>query len=247
MKLVDLDLDVYQGPFDLLFSLVVKEEVDILEIPVLDVILTYVERVAAGPEVDWDSLSEFLVLISALLQLKVRRLLPGEEAAEDQPPVDEARDLLIARLLRYQQCKGAAAYLRSRAGAETGRVLRRPDRMPVVRLAPDHIIAGSEPPALLSSHLLAVLERHRQPDTSHLAGARVAVKRQVGVLRRLLRVRGQVSFEEEFGTTDPMVQAATVLAICNLIARGEVEASQRRPFGDIIIRVRQGHCGEQRA
>ena len=235
MRLIDVELDVYQGPFDLLFTLVLKDEVDILEIPVFDVILAYVEHVAAGDDADWESLSEFLVLISSLLQVKVRRLLPGSIPLEDGPSADEARDVLVERILAYQQCRRAAAHLAAQAAAEAGRLLRPPDRAGRVVLAPDESLQGIESTATLVDNLLVVWARSRRPDTTHLAGLRVEVKRQIGLLRRLLRGRTPLSFNEEFGNSEPLVQAVTVLALLNLISKGEVKVRQRRPFGDITI------------
>lgn len=239
MKFLDLDLDVYQGPFDLLFALVLKNEIDILEIPVLEIIVAYAERLATSSEVDWDSLSEFLVLIAGMLQLKVRRLLPDVTEAEEPPSVDEARDLLVERLLTYQRFKRAASYLSELSNKERGHLLRPPSRQYGVRLLAPEVVAGTEAPHLLGTSLKAITQQWRRPEMSHLVGARVAVKRQIGILRRLLRERGRVSFEAEFGQDEPLLQAVTLLAICNLLARGEVEAEQRVPFGDIVIHGRQ--------
>ena len=84
MQELELDLDVYQGPFDLLFTLILREEVDIFEVPLLQVILAYLEDAAVSqPAFDWEGLSEFLVLISSLLELKSRFLLPGQEVGEE--------------------------------------------------------------------------------------------------------------------------------------------------------------------
>lgn len=243
MRLIDLELDVYQGPFDLLFTLVLKDEVDILEIPVFEVILAYVERMATSDEADWESLSEFLVLISSLLQVKVRRLLPGDDRTDDHLSADDARELLVERLLAYQQCKRAAEDLRARAAAESGRLLRPADRAGSVVLAPPERIAGSETIDSLMHHMLAVWARHRRPDTAHLTALRVEVKRQIGLLRRLLRSRSRLSFNEEFGEAEPLVQAVTVLAILNLVAKGEADVSQHKPFGDIEIMAREVTTG----
>ncbi|NLE74800.1 MAG: segregation/condensation protein A [Actinobacteria bacterium] len=237
MRFIDLELDVYQGPFDLLFTLVLKDEVDILEIPVFDVILAYVEHVAAGDDADWESLSEFLVLISSLLQVKARRLLPGPALVEDAPSPDEARHMLVERILAYQQCRRAAEYLATRASLEAGRILRLPDRPGRVLLAPDDVVKGSESAATLVENLLAIWARQRRPNTVHLTSLRVEMKRQIGLLRRLLRSRARLSFNEAFGDSEPLVQAVTVLALLNLISKGEVKVHQTRPFGDIIIKA----------
>ena len=87
VRALELDLDVYQGPFDLLFTLILKEEVDIYEVSLVEIILAYLEAVVEGDQVDWENLSEFLVLISALLEIKSRLLLPGAVGA-DLPEMD---------------------------------------------------------------------------------------------------------------------------------------------------------------
>lgn len=78
MRTLELDLDVYQGPFDLLLSLVLKEEIDLLEVPLFEVILAYLEEMEAHGAADyWDEMTEFLLLMSLLLEVKSRLLLPG--------------------------------------------------------------------------------------------------------------------------------------------------------------------------
>ena len=104
-------------------------------------------------------------------------------------------------------------------------------------------IAGSETIDSLVHHMLAVWARHRRPDTAHLTALRVEVKRQIGLLRRLLRSRSRLSFNEEFGEAEPLVQAVTVLAILNLVAKGEADVSQHQPFGDIEIMAREVTTG----
>src|SRR5660398_175352 len=98
---LQLDLDVYQGPFDLLFSLILRGEVDILEVAVLDVILAYLERQAEQDDANWESASESLVLVSSLLELKSRVLLPKQETGEGDMDPGEARERLLERLVSY--------------------------------------------------------------------------------------------------------------------------------------------------
>ena len=80
---LDLDLDVFQGPFDLLLALVMREEIELAELPIAEIVVAYVERAYDDGELDLESASEFLVLIAALLEIKVRLLFPGEEDDED--------------------------------------------------------------------------------------------------------------------------------------------------------------------
>ena len=79
---LELDLEVFTGPFDLLLTLVLKEEVDLLEVELADVVLSYIDVLESRGELDLEVATEFLVLIAALLELKSRLLLPGEEQVE---------------------------------------------------------------------------------------------------------------------------------------------------------------------
>src|SRR5512135_2094556 len=98
---LELDLDVFQGPFDLLLALVLREEVELADVPIAEIVVAYVERAYEKGELDLESASEFLVLMAALLEIKVRLLFPAE--AE-----------LFQRLIEYRRFQGAAAWLRDR-------------------------------------------------------------------------------------------------------------------------------------
>lgn len=235
MRLLDLDLDVYQGPFDLLFTLILKEEVDVFEIPLAEVILAYVEELAGGLEVDWDGLSEFLVLISSLLELKSRILLPGAATAQDEGAAELGPEILVERLLRYRRFKGAAADLAQRLAAESGHRLRAPSRDARRLLLPEDKMAAVYDPCLLRRAMNRLVEARRGPDISHVAVIRVDITRQIATIRQRLREHGRLSFDEVFGEEDPMVQAVTLLAVLELLSRGDVHVSQQRPFADILV------------
>jgi segregation and condensation protein A len=118
---LELDLDVFAGPFDLLLSLILRDELDLLEVELADVVLAYVDHLGAGDELDLESATEFLVLIAALLELKSRLMLPGEELEElEQLEPAEAAEELLERLLAYARFRGAGAFLAARRSAEQG-------------------------------------------------------------------------------------------------------------------------------
>ena len=133
LRALELDLDVYQGPFDLLLSLVFKEEIDLLEVPLFEVISAYLDELEAkGATSDWDEMSEFLLLMSLLVEIKSRLLL----ARRGTGPRDRADAGAGARptagpALRVQQVQGrgrpACANSASRARVC---LLRGPEREP---------------------------------------------------------------------------------------------------------------------
>src|SRR5947207_12728841 len=97
---LELDLDVFSGPFDLLLTLVLREEVDLMEVDLADVVLAYLDHLEAKGELDLEVATEFLVLIAALLELKSRLMLSRDGDAElpDLEPCEAADELLVRML-----------------------------------------------------------------------------------------------------------------------------------------------------
>ncbi|MBA2615082.1 MAG: segregation/condensation protein A, partial [Actinobacteria bacterium] len=112
---LDLDLDAFAGPFDLLLTLVLKEELELVDVEVAGVIVAFLERVAERAPLDLEACGEFLVLVSALLELKARELFPDEEVEELDP--EEAAEELAERLAAYRRFRVAAAWLDDRLAA----------------------------------------------------------------------------------------------------------------------------------
>ena len=117
---LDLDLEVFHGPFDLLLTLVLREEIDLLEVDLAEVVLAYVEHLERAGELDLEAATEFLVLIAALLELKSRLMLPQEDEEGLDLEPQEAAEELLARMLEYHRYRGAAQHLRDRLEAEHG-------------------------------------------------------------------------------------------------------------------------------
>jgi segregation and condensation protein A len=240
MRALELDLDVYQGPFDLLLSLVFKEEIDLLEVPMFEVISAYLDELEAkGATADWDEMSEFLLLMSLLVEIKSRLLLPGSEPLlETEMTPEQARDQLLARLFEYSKFKAAASRLRD-LGVENGVcMLRGPEREPTRPLPPLDAIAGSEDAMRLREAMMRTLENRREPDTAHIIQTKVELQRQIRIIRGVLARRGKFSFNSVFGGEEPLVQALSLFALLDLLARGEIRVSQNENFADIKVRLR---------
>ena len=117
---LDLDLDVFAGPFDLLMAVVLREEVSLLELELGEVVVAYVEHLEREGELELEVATEFLVLIASLLELKSRLLLPGAEDEIDELGPEEAVEELLARLLEYRRYRDAAETLEERFEAARG-------------------------------------------------------------------------------------------------------------------------------
>jgi segregation and condensation protein A len=107
---LDLDLDVFAGPFDLLMTVVLRDEISLAEVELGEIVIAYLEHVEEQGDLDLEAATEFLVLIASLLELKSRLLLPAPEEVEELGPA-EAADELLARMLEYARYRGAAGYL----------------------------------------------------------------------------------------------------------------------------------------
>lgn len=122
---LDLDLDVFIGPFDLLLSIVLREEISLLEVELGEIVAMYVGKLEEEGELELEVATEFLVLIAALLELKSRLMLPGaDEDLTDMEPA-EAVEELVARMLEYRRYRDAGRALKehfeSQRGSSTGR------------------------------------------------------------------------------------------------------------------------------
>ncbi|HEY2636457.1 MAG TPA: segregation/condensation protein A [Solirubrobacteraceae bacterium] len=239
---LELDLDVFAGPFDLLLTLVLREEIDLLEVDLAEVVVAYVDHLQAkgpdaeGPVLDLEVTTEFLVLIAALLELKSRLMLPGEDT-EDLLELEpgEAADELLARLLDHHRYKGATAWLAGRLGAESGYRFRSAPLPPALRRARmDEAPAGVYAPAVLGKAIGGLLRTPRPIDLRHLSDPKVTVAERLAHLRALLR-RGSFSFDEAVAAADRVQVAVTLFALLELYKRGEATWEQDEPFAPITI------------
>ena len=235
---LELDLDVFAGPFDLLLTLVLREEVDLLEVDLADVVLAYLDHLEARDELDLEVATEFLVLISALLELKSRLMLPrgdDDELLELEP--GEAAEELLARMLAHRRYRRAADELAARLEAEQGyRFRSAPPPAALRRASTADAPAGVYDPAQLGEAIGALL-RHPPPidvDHMHVVHPRVSVAARLAHLRGLLR-RGSFGFDEAVEGADRVTVAMTLFALLELHKRGEATWRQSRPFGEITV------------
>ena len=233
---LELDLDVFAGPFDLLLTLILREEVDLLEVDLADVVITYIDHLERRGDLDLDAATEFLVLIAALLELKSRLLLPGEEIDEIELEPGEAAEELLARLLAAHRYRAAAAHLRERLDSEEGHRFRSaplPAQLRKASLADAHAVYD---PADLSAAIVELLQMPPPVDLRHVTVAKVTVAERLEHLRRLLK-RGRFTFSEAVARADRVTVAVTLYALLELYKQGEATWTQDEPFAEITIEV----------
>ncbi len=276
MALVDLelDLDVFAGPFDLLLTLILREEVDLLEVDLADVVITYIDHLECQPdnsraaqpddsgsarsgeagsragrqpegeagcrargeseELDLDAATEFLVLIAALLELKSRLLLPGEEIEEIELDPGEAAEELLARLLAAHRYRAAAGHLRARLEGQEGFRFR--SAAPPAHLRKATLIDARAvyDPSVLAGAITELAAMPAPLDVRHLTAARVTVAERLSHLRALLR-SGSFTFSEAVARSDRVTVAVTLYALLELYKQGEATWTQEEPFAEITV------------
>jgi segregation and condensation protein A len=236
---LELDLEVFTGPFDLLLTLVLREEVDLLELQLAEVVLAYLDQLESRGELDLETATEFIVLIAALLELKSRLTLSGEEQELLEIEPEQAAEELLARMLDARRYRAASAHLAELLATEHGVRFREAPPPPHLRrtiVAPQE---GSQDPAALGEAMGRLLLTPPAINVRHIAMPRASVAERLAHLRSLLR-RGSFSFDEAVKGADRMTVAVTLFALLELYKCGEADWSQGECFGEIAIRARSG-------
>ncbi len=238
MRLIDLelDLDVFAGPFDLLLTLILREEVDLLEVDLAEVVITYIDHLELRGELELEAATEFLVLIAALLELKSRLMLPGSEQDEIELDPGEAAEELLARLLDAHRYRAAAEILRDRLERESPYRYRSAPLPAALRRAPLEQARAVYDPRVLGEAIGELLKPPERVDVRHIPVSKVTVAERLAHLRQLLK-RGSFSFEDAVGQSDRVTVAVTVYALLELYKQGELTWAQEEPFGDVTVRA----------
>ena len=232
---LDLDLDVFQGPFDLLLAVLLREEISLSEVPLGEIVIAYVDHLGDAGDLDLETVTEFLVLIAALCELKSRLLLPSEDGSDELGP-EEAADELLARMLEYRRYSEAARLLGGRLEREGGVMYRSAPPPPELRRAALEAAKQAYEPDRLGVALGDLLTSPPEPDTRHIRST-VSLQRRLGVVRNLLRKRKTLDFDEAFGREDRFTQAVTLFALLELYRRGEATWTQKETFGRIEVEM----------
>ncbi len=234
-----LSLDNFEGPFDLLLSLITKHELDITEVSlsrVTDEFIGYLKGLDSAEELD--RASEFLVVAATLLDLKIVGLLPqGELVDAEDVALLEARDLLFARLLQYRAFKVVSAWLAEKFEQEATRWPR------VVRLEEKFRQQTPELVWTLSADDFAALAVVAMTPRElpvvgleHLHAPLVSIREQAAHVVAVLRRGGPVSFRELIvGIVEKGVVIARFLAVLELYRHASISFEQLEPLGDLTL------------
>jgi segregation and condensation protein A len=233
---------VFEGPFDLLLHLILKEEVDLWEISLVRIVDVFCAEVDRMERLDLEVTTEFLLIAATLVELKARRLLPGREDIEldEELMRFEERDFLIARLLECKTFQDAAKVLHERIGIASRSVARSvgPEE-PLRSLAPDPLerLPLDKLVAAARKGLMPKVEPETEVDTYHVAPIRASVRDAIETVLALLPERGTINFRElTYGVREKLETIVRFLAVLELFKQGIVDLEQVESFADLVVR-----------
>src|SRR6185295_136449 len=230
---------VFEGPFDLLLHLILREQVDIYEVSLTGIVDAYLEEIERLQVLDLDVATEFLLIAATLVELKARRLLPGRDDVDldDELALWEERDLLLARLLECKTFKDVAGAF-SRLAEDADRSFPRtagPDER-FDDLMPD-LLEGTTSKRIHAAYLRAVTPKPVQRiDLFHVAPIRASVADAVDELVDELPRVGRISFRRlTSGLVERLEVIVRFLALLELFKQGVIELDQVEQFGEIDV------------
>ena len=241
-------LDNFEGPFDLLLSLIAKHKLDITEVALSQVTDEFIAFIKlAGKQWDLEQTSSFLLVAATLLDLKAARLLPqGDVEDEEDLALLEARDLLFARLMQYRAFKQVASVLDHRMSEESQRFPR--------AVGLEERFAGLLPDVLIGLGLqefAALAARAMEPkpvehlSLAHIHAPTVSVREQATLVVDRLRRQGTMTFRALSGDSpDTLTTVARFLALLELFREGVVSFDQMTPLGELTVRWTGGEDDE---
>lgn len=231
----EIRLPTFEGPLDLLLTLIQREDLDITTVSLVAVADQYLEAVHADDSLDAAALAEFVSIGAKLLQLKSRALLPRQEEDEEEPEEEDPGEGLVALLLEYRRYREAADTLGERAAAGWRTYPRggTPPDPP-----PGNALSGVTLDALYAV-MLEVLERLPEEPTGAVTRSTVSLADRVEALKTRLRGRGgSFSFRRAIAECTTRTEVVvTFIALLELIKDGACEVEQEESWGDIRVRA----------
>ena len=237
---MDLKLDVFEGPLDLLLHLIKENKMDIFDIEIESITRQYLDYIHKMKEQNLDIASSYLVMASELTLIKARMLLPRPKIDEEESVEEDPREELVARLLEYQAYKEITKTLKENEGKRQEIHTKLPENINNY-LEDDVIIKGEEGSIdLLVEAFKKFLERKNEekPLSTKVTMKEITVSSRKLEIRNVLKSKKKVSFFELFSVTTKEYIVATFLAILDMARNGELLISQEDLFSDIICEVK---------
>ncbi len=233
----DVKTAVFEGPLDLLLQLITARQVEITELSLADLVTEYLRHLDAMRQLDLEVTSEFLLIAATLIQLKARRLLPGDAEIDldEELALAEARDRLLSRLLACLTYKDVAAVLAHRMEATSRFVGRYVGFDPGIDSLPPEVrlAVGADEIAAVAKGLF---RRRRDPDLDHLDLELPSVSAAIEDIRSRVSAEVSTDFDRLTAHLQRSVEVvAYFLAVLELARWGLLRASQKNSEAAIVI------------
>lgn len=234
-------LDVFEGPFDLLLSLITKQKIDVCDVSLTAIVQDYLNYLGAKEQVDLEVTSEFLVLAATLLKIKSNFLIGPDQTGEmeDLTPA-EAKELLIARLLEYKKFKNASEHFSTLIKSQYG-FYRRAEEPYAPIYNPTELLDGTtieELRSIFASLLLKEEEEDLFVSTQHILIPPVNLGAKIDFVLGRLQVKDQETFRNLTKKCSSRIEVAvTFLALLELYRRRKITIEQRQTFGEITVKL----------
>lgn len=235
---LQLDTDSFAGPFDLLCTVLLRREMDLADVQLVEVVVGYVQQLAIRDQVDPDTASEFLLLVAALMEIKARELLASDEPLDiEEPLAAQAQTDMLERLVRYSTFRSAAAWLGNRGSVDRyWRVASRP----VIRRKRTY--EGPVLDAELLRRAMHVLLAQPDVDVRHLVGKHASVHDMTVRFLDVLASRRSFTLDEMVEGMSRLDQAVAFVAALELCKHGRATLAQDDLFGPIEVRFHEAEA-----
>ena len=230
---------VFEGPFDLLLHLILREEVDLYRVRLADIVDAYLVHLVALEHLELEVATEFLLIAATLVELKVRRLLPDEDDGEldDELGLWEQRDVLLARLLECKTFKDVSAVLAHRMDAAARSVPRTAGPEEHFLALQPNLLAGLTPAALRDAFRAALAPKPIPTvHLDHVTAIRVSVFDTIASVAARVRLVGRLFFRELCGPASERLDVVVhFLAVLELFKRGHIDLHQADNFAAMVV------------
>lgn len=232
-------IENFEGPFDLLFHLIEKNQMNIYDIPINDITDQYMDYLYAMNELDLEIASEFLLMAATLLHIKSKLLLPSKKEKTDEAEIDP-REELILKLVEYRKYKEFSDTLRKREAKWEGAVYKLPEAIDIPRVNENYSLCPEE----LKNFYMAILERNRRKRNNTTAKMntilqieKVSLKSKIRQVLRKLMEKASFRFSEIFSikSASKLEVVTGFLAVLELSKLKKVYINQDRQFGEIMV------------
>lgn len=235
---LEVFLEAFEGPLDLLLYLIRRQNIDILDIPIADISRQYVEYIGLMTEMQFELAGEYLVMAATLAEIKSRMLLPRSQESEQEE--DDPRAELVRRLQEYERFKQAAEDLDALERLERDVVVAQAEvveRRKVTKL----------PDITLKELLIAFQQAVQRSDMfahHHVQREPLSVRERMSQVLLRLESERYVDFLRLFGPEEGRIGVTvTFLAILELLKESLLDVVQAEPFGPIHVRAAQAQSG----